>query len=208
MEENQVPNSPDQNSDNTQPNNDQKQDDVESADVQFTGNAQNPIQNYEDDSILDEVPQRSVSWTAPEFIEHKKSSSWFLILAAIILAVCVVVYFIDHSIFTIVMIILIGIAFGVIAGRPPKIVNFEISNEGILIGDKTIRYSQYKSFSVIPEASYGSIVFNPFKRFEFPITIYYDPVKENEILEILADYLPNIKPTNDPIEQLMRKVRF
>jgi hypothetical protein len=87
-------------------------------------------------------------------------------------------------------------------------VNYELSNEGIQMGRRFNTYTEFKSFSVIDEGGVGSIVFNPLKRFDFPTTIYYELANEEKIVQTLMNYLPATEPTNDPVDQLMRKVRF
>src|ERR1035438_92443 len=114
-----------------------------------------------------------IAWSAPEFIEHKKSSTWFATLVVVIVVVALAIFFISHSIFATVMIVLMGIAFAIIAVRHPRTVNYELTNQGVRSGNRFSSYIEFKSYSVIDEVEMGSIVFNPFKRFGFPTTLYY-----------------------------------
>jgi hypothetical protein len=149
-----------------------------------------------------------LTWSATEFIENQKPASWYMLFIVVLIVISAGVYLIIRSIFPVIMIVLIGIVFGVVALRKPKEQTFELNNVGLLIGKRASNYSEFKSFSVIDEKGLGSIVFNPFKRFVFPTTIYYDIANEEKIVGILSDHLPMEEPTNDPIENLMRKVRF
>jgi hypothetical protein len=175
-----------------------------------------PISQAEPVRFNGEIPQIAaisseadlISWSAPEFIEHKKSSKWFATFGVVVIVVAIAIYFIVHSIFAIVMIALIGIAFGVIAGRHPRIINYELSVQGVRIGRRFNSYDQFKSYSVIDEPGLGSVVFNPFKRFAFPTTIYYDLDDEDKIEAMLVNRLPHTEAPNDPVEQLMRRFRF
>lgn len=150
-----------------------------------------------------------VTWSAVEFIEHKKSFSWFLILGLVFIIIATAVYFIVHSVFPSIMVILIGIAFAVIGGRPPRVLDYVLSSSGIKIGERFISYNEFKSFSIIDEnTNLSSISFNPLKRFTFPVTIYFDQINEDKILSLLMQFLPHEEAPNDPIDQLMRKLHF
>ncbi len=48
----------------------------------------------------------------------------------------------------------------------------------------------------------------PLKRFMPPITLYYPPDQEDAVINALAAYLPHEDRTHDPVDRLMRKIRF
>jgi hypothetical protein len=48
----------------------------------------------------------------------------------------------------------------------------------------------------------------PLQRFMPPISVYYEPKDEAEILGVIGAYLPNEELRNDYVERLMRKIRF
>jgi hypothetical protein len=149
-----------------------------------------------------------VSWTAHEFIEHKKTSGWYLILIGVFILISIGIYFLSHSIFLIVMFLLMGLAFAIIAGRSPRLLKYELTSTGISIGKRFSNYNIFKSFSLADEEELGSIIFNPFKRFSYPITIYYNLADEEKIVNTLSLYLPIEEASKDIVEQLMRKLRF
>jgi hypothetical protein len=161
-----------------------------------------------EDKVVSLPEESYYSWSAPEFIENKKSLIWFLGLVLTIITISFAVLFIVHSYFAVVMTVLIGIAFAVIAGRPPKIINYDITNKGFQIGKRFISYNQFKSFSILDEPSLGSIVFNPLKRFSFPTTIYYELPDKEKIVNAIQEFLPNTPLADDPVDQLMRRIRF
>ena len=156
-----------------------------------------------------DVPDKVfANWSAKEFIEHKKSSQWYLIFVITVVVATTLVYLLAHSIFVALMIFLIGVAFGIAAGRHPKEIDYELNSFGIHIGKRDSSYSDFKSFSVIDEGDLGSISLNPLKRFVFPTTIYYDLKDEEKIVKALIEHLPLEEPDDDPIDRLMRRLRF
>jgi hypothetical protein len=48
----------------------------------------------------------------------------------------------------------------------------------------------------------------PLKRFMPPLSLYMDPADEEKIVDVLADYLPVEQREQDPIDKLMRRLRF
>jgi hypothetical protein len=151
---------------------------------------------------------RTVEWTASEYLDHEKSVGWYFGLALLIIGLAAVVFLIVGSIFSSIMILLIGIALGIAAGRRPRTVSYGVNSQGIKVGEKYYTYDEFKSFSLTQDGAVKAIVLLPFKRFVPPMTIHYEPSQEDDILTILTTYLPNEEHTKDPVEQLMRRVRF
>ncbi|HVX48438.1 MAG TPA: hypothetical protein VHA05_03735 [Candidatus Saccharimonadales bacterium] len=149
-----------------------------------------------------------ISWTASEFISHEKSTGWYgkLALGAVILAA--IIYFLTKDIISTSVVIICAIAFGAIAGRRPRQLRYQISNAGVTIGQKQLTYAGFKSFSVIPEGAFSSIVFKPLKRFAPLTTIYYSPNDEDQILNLLSQHLPFEEYKPDPVDNMMRRIRF
>jgi len=149
-----------------------------------------------------------ISWTASEFIQHEKGVSWYLKLAAGTLGVAGLVYVLTHDRITTGMIILVAIFFGILASRKPQVVSYGLNDNGVIISEKTYPWSAFKSFSILEEATIGSIYLSPLKRFMPPIGMYFEPKDENQILQVLESYLPRVERSHDPIDRLMHRVRF
>lgn len=152
---------------------------------------------------------QGVTWTAPEFIQHPKTPEWFLIFVAVTLVFVVGCFLLTGSLVSTIGIALAGVIFGVAANRAPRMRQYAVHNEGVSIGARTTYpYSNFRSFSVIDEEGVPSIVFLPLKRFMPPLTIYYDQVDEDAIVDELSAHLPMHEHQFDLTEQLMRKIRF
>lgn len=173
---------------------------------------QNPWQYSPETEHIPDAPAQSainpVQWTASEFIEHEKNSSWFVVLAAATGVAVVIIYLITHDLITSFVIIIAAAIFGVAAKRKPRTLQYEVDNRGIRIGSKFYGYDIFKSFSILAEGAFSSIQLTPLKRFMPIITLYYPLENEEQILDVLGSYLPHEDRTHDPIDKLMRKVRF
>jgi hypothetical protein len=150
----------------------------------------------------------SVHWTASEFIDHDKRAGWFIGLAAAAAVACVLVYFVTHDTIATVMIVVAAALFGVTAGRKPNTLDYNLDSSGIKIGSKLYEYNFFKSFSVIEEGALSSIQLTPLARFSPPISLYYPPEQEDQILNTLSNYLPHEERHRDPVDRLMRRIRF
>lgn len=149
-----------------------------------------------------------VNWTASEFIAHHKSTNWYMALAGIGFLITVIVFLITRDIFSTAVVIVGTVLFGVMASRQPRQMPYQVDTHGIIIGQKGYPYGDFRSFSVVDEGPFSSIVFMPLKRFQPPLSIYYPPEEENEIVEVLAQHLPMHEHQHDLTEQLMRRIRF
>lgn len=106
------------------------------------------------------------------------------------------------------MIVVVAIMFGVFAARQPRVLAYQLDHSGIRIGDKFYPYSEFKSFSVLDEGPVSSILLLPLKRFMPGVSMYYPPEQEEKIVTVIANYLPHEEREPDPLDRLMRKMRF
>jgi hypothetical protein len=155
-----------------------------------------------------ETPSQSVSWTASEFIVHVKSAVWYLKLALAALVLAVIIVLITRDVISGVVIIFGAIFLGIYAARQPRQLQYVIDNRGLTIGDKLYSYDEFKSFSIVTEGAFSSLVFMPLKRFAVVTTAYYAPEDESKILAVLSARLPYEEPRRDAVDNLMRRIRF
>ncbi len=168
---------------------------------------------YNQDDGVDQTQQapvdiKPVNWSASEFIDHEKKSSWYLGLAGLTVLAVAIIYLITQDIITAVVIFIAAVLFGVTAKRRPRTLDYKIDNIGVIIDGKHFPYGVFKSFSVFAEGAFNSIQLMPLKRFMPPISLYFPPENEEQIVTTLGSYLPHEVKSFDPIDRLMRRVRF
>ena len=156
----------------------------------------------------DTQPAGSVSWTASEFISHQKNGQWYLLLAVAGLLVSGIVYALTRDFISSGMVLFVVVMLGVVAGRQPRTLQYQVDGQGIRIGEKEYPYEAFKSFTVIDEGALNSITLLPMKRFMPAITLYYDPADEEHILGVLDDYLPSEEGQKDIVDRFMGRIRF
>ena len=149
-----------------------------------------------------------VVWTASEFVDHEKNKVWFVQLAAIAAVAATLIYFITQDKITVAVIIIAAGLFGATAHRKPRTLKYRLDSSGIHIANKFYNYDNFKSFSILEEGALSSIQLLPLKRFMPPISLYYPPESEDQVIMMLGSYLPHEIRRRDPIDSLMPKVRF
>lgn len=149
-----------------------------------------------------------VSWSASEFIDNEKNAGWFIALAGITAGAVALIYLITRDLVTVFVVIMAATLFGVTAKRKPRTLQYQLDHMGVNIEGKLYPYDSFKSFAMMHEGAFNSIQLMPLKRFMPPISLYYPPESEDQIMTTLGSYLPHEDRTHDPIERLMRRVRF
>ena len=150
----------------------------------------------------------SISWTASEFIAHDKTPGWYGMLAGVTLLLAAVIFVLTRDPISSSVVIIGALLFGVYAGRQPRQRPYTLNDHGLHVGSHFYPLQQFRSFSVVPEGVFSSIVLMPLRRFAPLTTIYYPPESEEQIIDILSTELPFAEHKHDAIERLMRHIRF
>ena len=149
-----------------------------------------------------------VEWSASEFIEHNKTSGWYLLLTAGSLALAAIVYLLTQDKISMAMVVIVAIIFGIFAARKPRVLSYNVDQSGVGIGEKLYPYAHFKSFSVVQEGAIDSIWLMPLKRFMPMLTIYFEPKDEDKIVNTLSHFLPVETHQLDAVDKLMHRLRF
>lgn len=163
------------------------------------GLGQQSVQNNIADSIV---------WTASEYVDNTKDKSWYTGLILVAVLVAAILYLITRDLVSSGVAIFGALLLGVYGARRPRQLTYELSNEGLIIGEKRFAYHELKTFALVPEGAFSSIRFVPHKRFAPPITIYYGPEDEERIVTMLSNHLPMEDHKIDSVDRLMRRIRF
>ena len=150
----------------------------------------------------------AVEWTASEFISHDKGSNWYVMLGLGTVAATVGIYFITKDIVSVVAILALAIILGYLAGRKPRVLTNRLDGYGITVGQTTHPFEDYKSFAVIDEGAFWSVVFLPAKRFAVPLSLYLAPDDERRVIDVLGQYLPLEQGEMNSVDRAMRRLHF
>jgi len=169
---------------------------------QFTGAGQGSPKPSKPTSV------KAVSWTASEYVEHDKSKLWFVWFALIAVGGIGLIFFITRDFISIIILGVLAVAFGFFAARKPNVLQYQLDNHGITIGQKVYPINLFRSFAIIEEGAFHSITLIPMKRFMPSISLYYAPDDEQAIMAAFGGLLPQETRQQDTIDKLMHRIRF
>jgi hypothetical protein len=165
------------------------------------------LQNTAPMPVLEAHPE--ISWTAAEFVHHEKTPLWYLALIACTIVLAAAVLLISHDKVSTALIVIIGIIFGITAGRQPRSLQYLLDAKGITINRAFRPYSDFKSFAIIQEAEATGIVFFPLGRFTLPLSVYVGLNETDEVVTKLTDYLPNDQTHgHDALDRFVQRIHF
>lgn len=149
-----------------------------------------------------------ITWTASEFVAHEKSAGWYGILAVAAAAVAGLIYLILRDWITSGMVVIGAILFGIVAARKPNQQQYSMDAAGLQIGAKHYDFEAFRSFAVVDEGAFSSIIFMPLKRFAPLTTIYFAPEDEPRIVQVVSARLPVEDYQHDLVDRVLRHIRF
>jgi hypothetical protein len=159
--------------------------------------------------LLSNEPSKPFTWSAAEFIAHQKSFVWYLILGLTTIVIAGLVYVLyHHDLFSVIVIVVAAVFFGIVANRQPRTLEYKVDDVGLSIGEKLYAYDSFRSFSIVDEDSASSIILKPLKRFMPLITVYYSPHDEKSIVDVISKHLPVDTHQLDPIDSLIRRIHY
>jgi hypothetical protein len=154
------------------------------------------------------VSSDGITWTASEYIAHDKSPGWYGMLALAALVLAAIFYFMTKDPVSPAVVVVSALLLGVYGARKPRQLQYGLGPDGITVGAKHYTYGEFRSFSMVDDGAFSSIVFQPLKRFAPPLTIYFAPEDEDHIVSVLSSSLPLDQHQPDAVDRLMRRIRF
>src|SRR5436190_17724153 len=153
-------------------------------------------------------PNAPMVWTASEFIEHERGFGWYLVLIFSTVAVAAITYLLTKDFIAVGVIVVVGIIAAIAVGRKPRQLQYQLTANGIQVGEKQYNYSEFRSFSIIREENLSSIQLTPIKKFMIPVSAYFGPGDEERIVDIIGQHLPYEERQMELVDRLSRRLRF
>lgn len=148
-----------------------------------------------------------VTWQASEYVHHDKKFGWYLIFFVFV-AVLIAVAVITHQWLTIGVFVVMAGALVVYANKAPRVLNYSLGDQGITIDNKLYPYNTFRSFGVIQDVAWHLIDLEPLRRFMPRLSIMIEDDRRDQIVDILAEYMPRQDRQPDLIERAARYLRF
>ncbi|MGD8373775.1 MAG: hypothetical protein PVI21_02860 [Candidatus Woesebacteria bacterium] len=150
---------------------------------------------------------KSLAWSAPEYVHNDKGFGW--LVGLFITAVVIVAVAVWLQVWTfVVLAVVMTIAFGVVAFRPPKTLNYILDSKGVQVDKKLYVFSDFRAFGVLGEGSFYTVMLIPTKRFMPSLGIHFSEDLGEKIVDIIGAQLPQEELHYDVVEKTMRRLHF
>ena len=164
-----------------------------------------PLVSNEMPSQTEEEPVR---WRASEYIQHDKNPLWFIVFAIVIVGLMAVAIFVIKSITFAILIPVMAAALLVYSYRPPRMLDYTLSRQGLYINDHLYSFTEFKGFGVIHDGKEFSVMLVPTKRFKPGVSVYFPEEAGEAIVDMLGARLPMQELHLDIVDRIIHKLRI
>ena len=114
---------------------------------------QQPVEPAEPvEAEVDEAPLLpGVTWEASEFVHREKDTIWFVIVGVAGVVLALLALFLLKSITFAVLIVVMVVALIFLAIRPPRLIHYQLSSQGIQINEAHYDFQNFRAFGVVQE---------------------------------------------------------
>lgn len=149
-----------------------------------------------------------IKWRASEYIHQEKDAKWFILFGVVIAAFMAVAVLLMQSWTFAVLLVIIAVMVVVLAKRPPRVMDYALSNDGLHIGETLHKFADFKSFGIIRDGEEFSVMLIPRRRLQPGITVYFPEEAGEDIVDALGSRLPMKDLHLDAVDRLVRKLRL
>jgi hypothetical protein len=157
------------------------------------------------DTVSDEQPVR---WHATEYIHHDRDPLWFVVFAAVVVILMAISIFLIQAITFTILIPIMAVTLLVYARRPPRVIDYTLSHQGLHVNDRLYTFDEFKGFGVVHDDLEYSVLLLPVKRFRLSVSIYFPEEAGEAIVDILGTRLPMQELRLDPFDKVVHKLRL
>ncbi len=145
-----------------------------------------------------------VRWRGPDFEHYPHSKKWYMGVSITIALIVLYALWTDSIIMAIVF-VLIWIVGYLQLSRPPKVIDFAVTYDGILVGDEIYDFDEIKSFWIFYEPPHTRIISLNVKGYLRPyLHIPLHQVDPVIVHEKLVEFIPEEKQEQNIVDILER----
>ena len=116
--------------------------------------------------------------------------------------------FVIKSLTFAVLVPVMAAALLVYSHRPPRVLDYTLSRQGIHVNDRLYPFADFKAFGVIRDGAEYSIMLVPTKRFKPGVSVYFPEEAGEAIVDMLGARLPMQELHLDAVDKIVRKLRI
>jgi hypothetical protein len=146
------------------------------------------------DILLESLPLGThLHWEAPEFEKHEKGKRWYAIATLLLAAIIIYGLFTNSPIMAITF-ILIGIVGYIQLQREPQVLDFLVTESGIIAGNEIYAWETIQSFWIFYHPPYEKFLSLEIRgKFSLHVKIPLGDVNPAELRKILLEFIPEIE---------------
>lgn len=172
--------------------------------LENTGPEQPTGRNVIDSSRDNELAR----WTASEFVSHDKTAKWYVALGLGAVGLSAIIFLLTRQLLSVIVIVVMALLFAVYASAKPRTLDYTLTANGLLIGEKFYPFNSIKSYSVIEEEGMPYIQLLMQKRLSVPIVVYVAPEQVDQIAETMGNFVPYDQKKRDIADKISSRIRF
>lgn len=153
------------------------------------------------------VDDTLVRWQATEYIHRHKSPLWYVLFTFITLGLTAGAIFLKEITFAILVPVM-AVALLVYTRRPPHILDYTLSRQGLHVNDHLYSFADFKGFGVIHDDDEYSVMLIPTKRFKPGVSVYFPEEAGEAIVDMLGARMPMQELHLDLVDRIIRKLRI
>lgn len=141
------------------------------------------------DSMTEKTSSKIISWQAPEFIEYKKNTGWYVILIVVGIVLAIAFYFMAN--YLAIVVVALAVMVIIITGKQKAKQRFyKLSSEGLKINEKFYPMNEFKSFFISYVGDTANLHLEKTKKFSPTVNTFLVGVNENEVIDFIKSCLP------------------
>ena len=148
-----------------------------------------------------------MSWKTLEFERHERSRGWYIWMAVITLGLVGWSFWIGNVLFSLI-IIMAAIMIFILGEKKPRMIDFAITNLGIVFGEKFVPYKDIKNFWVayeLPHIKYA--YFEMVSMISPRLTVGLDKANPVEVRNTLLKYLKeDLTREGEPLSDIIGRI--
>jgi hypothetical protein len=154
-----------------------------------------------------ELSETILEWEGQEFVAHNRGKGWVAVFVAMVLVLTALSVFLAAWTFT-ALIVVSAAAVVVYIKRPPRVIHYVLTNDGIAASEDFHDFAEFKHFGVIKDGEHYFLMLVPIKRFKPAVTLYFPETVGEKLVDELGARLPMEDLKLDAIDRLLRKLRI
>jgi len=140
---------------------------------------------------------QQMSWSDYEHEHEKRGSDWYWALGIIAISASLTSIIFGNFLFALVILIA-AITLGLLANRPPKIVEFIITDKGFAIDDDLYLYNSIIAFCINESGDHPVLLVDTQKTFSPHLVISLEHADAEEVRDMLSHFIPE-KELQEPL---------